>query len=155
LVLHESLSILLLDENVFQNPQIFRKTLRFFPEQSTLVCTPILCSLVPVVVQSCASCAVLCSLMQSCAVLCFLCNLVQSCAVLFSHVQSCAVLYNLRSLVMRQTGHLMRPSGFFTLNPPIVRRGGSHLRGCLKYINDDVQPKNHSAMFNCARQMQC
>jgi hypothetical protein len=27
----------LLEENVFQNPQFFRKTLRLFPEQSTLV----------------------------------------------------------------------------------------------------------------------
>jgi hypothetical protein len=31
----ESLSIKM-DEKVFQNPQIFRKTLRLFPEQSTL-----------------------------------------------------------------------------------------------------------------------
>jgi hypothetical protein len=28
--------IILLDENVFQNPQIFRNTLRLFPEHSTL-----------------------------------------------------------------------------------------------------------------------
>jgi hypothetical protein len=32
----------LLDENVFQNPQIFRKTLRLFPEQSTLVPSPLI-----------------------------------------------------------------------------------------------------------------
>jgi hypothetical protein len=37
-VLHEILWVFikLLDENVFQNPQIFRKTLRLFPEKSTL-----------------------------------------------------------------------------------------------------------------------
>jgi hypothetical protein len=38
-MLHEMLRVFinLLDENVFQNPQIFHKTLRLFPEQSTLV----------------------------------------------------------------------------------------------------------------------
>jgi hypothetical protein len=37
-VLHEILRVFinLFDENVFQNPQIFRNTLRLFPEQSTL-----------------------------------------------------------------------------------------------------------------------
>jgi hypothetical protein len=36
----------LLDENVFQNPNIFRKTLRLSPEPSTLVRTGIIFSLV-------------------------------------------------------------------------------------------------------------
>jgi hypothetical protein len=44
-VFHEILRVIinLLDENVFQNPQIFRKTLRLFPEQSTLQNTMIPC----------------------------------------------------------------------------------------------------------------